>query len=143
MMHIIPKYMQMKRRILENIVEAPVDDNRFRLSQLNIADSGLGLSDSELTSHAAFVASASECMFGFIDQHNITEQDQELPYSVDYLLSLAVLQSYDNSITQESLLEKIENGLADKLQHQLSQSFLHRNDLKSCSFFPILAHKSY
>ena len=47
----------MKRKILEGIVEMPIDDARFKLAQLNVADSGLGLFDSEI--HAA--ASSSSC----------------------------------------------------------------------------------
>jgi hypothetical protein len=49
-----------KRSLLEDIVESPLDDKRFQLSLLAIDESGLGLLDSRMVSHAAFVASKAE-----------------------------------------------------------------------------------
>ena len=125
MTYIIPEFMEMKRKILEHIVEAPVDYARFRLSQLNIVDSGLGLFDSDLTSHAAYVASLVESMCEFVDSHrsDISEDDLELQCFQDLFSSLHVLKKYDSSISLDSLVEKFDKGIADKLQHQISQTF--------------------
>jgi hypothetical protein len=137
MQYIIPEFMEMKRNILETIVEVPIDDARFKLAQLNISDSGLGLFDSDLTSHAAFVASFSEFMKDFVQDSGIVDLDgDDLPCITDFFASLEVLQRYDPAITVESLHAKITGGLAEKLQHILCQVFRPSMRLETMLLFP-------
>jgi hypothetical protein len=138
MQRIIPRFMEMKKRILENIVEGPIDEARFKLAQLNLADSGLGLFDSDLTSHAAFVASFAESMCDFVDNNFeiASQEDAQLPCVVDFLASIEVLKRYDTSISLETLIAKVRNGLAGQLQHQLSQIFRPSLRLEVMQLFP-------
>ena len=99
--------MEMKRKILEGIVEMPIDDARFKLAQLNVADSGLGLFDSDLTSHAAYVASFAEFMFEFVQDFRFFDQEDNLQCIENFFTSLDVLRKYDASITVGSLHARI------------------------------------
>jgi hypothetical protein len=139
MQYIIPEFMDMKRQILEDIVEVQVDDARFKLAQLNIADSGLGLFDSDLTSHAAYVASFTEFMAEFASEPFVNPVEDDLPCIADFFSSLDILQKYDASITIDSLQSRIANDRTKrtmKLQHDLSQIFRPSMRLETMALFP-------
>jgi hypothetical protein len=138
MSRIIPQFMAMKQLILESIVEMPVDEARFKLAQLHLADSGLGLFDSGLTSHAAYVASFVESLCDFINHNHshLSRRDDQLPCFQDFQASLTELVKYDPSITLTSLKAIVEKGAAEKLQHQLCQIFRKSNRLEVMQLFP-------
>jgi hypothetical protein len=136
MQYIIPEFMEMKRKILEDIVEVPIDDARFKLAQLNITDSGLGLFDSDLTSHAAYVASFAEFMSEFMFERFVNPNEDDLQCIADFFTSLETLQKYDESITIDSLYASIMNGKTTKLQHDLSQIFRQSMRLETMVLFP-------
>ena len=140
MQYIIPEFTNMKRKILENVVEMPIDDDRFQLAQLHVTDSGLGLFDSDLTSHAAYVASFAEFMTDFMQDPRFVDVDEDdLPCIQHFFTSLDVLRKYDDKITVASLHARImedkqKNTL--KLQHELSQIFRKSMRLETMILFP-------
>ena len=139
MQYIIPEFMELKRKILEDIVEIPIDDDHFKLAQLNLADSGLGLFDSELTSHAAYVASFAEFMSDFMHDVRFFDQEDDLQCMANFFSSLDVIKKYDASITVGTLYARIQNDKAKKtmkLQHELSQIFRKSMRLETMILFP-------
>ena len=139
MQYIIPEFMEMKRKILESIVEMPIDDDRFKLAQLHVADSGLGLFDSDLTSHAAYVASFAEFMTEFMHDLRYVSVEDNLPCTEHFFSSLDVLRKYDESITIASLHARIMDDKQKhtmKLQHELSQIFRKSMRLETMILFP-------
>jgi hypothetical protein len=125
-----------KRKILENILDCDVDDKRFQLAQLAINESGLGLQNSHLISHSAFVASTMEF---YADNPDILNQ-VGTPLLMCYkktLTSIEVLNQYDNTISFASLLAQIMDGSTDKMQDSLSRLFPTSRRTQVMSLFDV------
>ena len=124
----VEKFQQNKREILETIAGSKIDDARFQLALLPLAESGLGLGDSALISHSAFIASSFECFHEspIQEQQMITQLDhnESVCYN-DILTSIHKLAEFDDSYTVEKVERLLEDGKT-QLQHHLSKVFIRR-----------------
>jgi hypothetical protein len=133
MLPLLNEFESMKKTILENIVEETIDEKRFKLSQLPISESGLGLRDSVLDSHGAFVAAHAE--FYSENQSLYDEaQDHHLLCLQQISTSIDVLQRFNPQLTFQSVINKIRdaNGAAAyKTQHELCKMWkeAHRQNI--------------
>ena len=94
-----PRFSELKKEILEDILDRPhIDDRTWSLAQLSFSNCGIGLGNSEETSHIAYIASLYECFPKFANHL----PNEELSSS-----SLPSLSSYSNSL---NWLRKVTNS---------------------------------
>jgi hypothetical protein len=139
---LLNEYEGFKKHILEHIVDCDIDDKRYQLAQLAIKESGLGLQNSHLISHSAFVASKVE----FYADHPVLLNQVGTTQLMCYkkiLTSITVLNQYDptKSISFDSLLAKIMDGSTDKLQDSLSMLFSAPRRSHVMSLFDVSTEK--
>jgi hypothetical protein len=129
-----------KKIILQYLVECDFDEKRYQLAQLAIKDSGLGLQNSHLISHSAFVASKIEFYADNPDLLNQVGTTEMMCYK-KILTSIEVLNQYDPSITFNSLLTKVMDGSSVKLQDSLSMMFRPSRHSNVMSLFDVSTEK--
>jgi len=120
MLPLLTEFDKMKLDVLEDIVEADVDEKRFLLSQMSVSLSGIGLRNSKWDSVCAFVASNAEFYSENPDLYEQAQvQEPPLLCLQQISTSMEVLKQRDANLTFDSIVSKIKDG-ACKTQRQLS-----------------------
>ena len=119
----IPRFSDLKRKLLENILDRPhIDDRTWKLAQLPISNCGLGLGYCMETSHTAYIASIYDCFPKY--SKDIPGEDllsSSLPSLLSYSRSVSWLSEISN--TPDISITTISNTCKSKnipLQKSLS-----------------------
>jgi hypothetical protein len=134
----IAVFQDLKRDILEDIIGAEVDNAQWKLAQLPISESGLGLIDCAQISHAAYVASTLECYCASSPHEKDLfhrAQALELMCITNTLTSIQVLHGHDTRITLDSIITSIKEGNSRHLQNTLSETFKAKSRLNVLHLF--------
>jgi len=129
---LIPSFSELKRSILCKILDRDsIPDNTWSLSQLNIQDGGLGLSDSTQISHAAYCASYHECS-RYVEKVIPRYIMEHLPSFAEFTASLRFIQDMSgtplsnsndiNNLVKQDRSKSIQCALSGLLKNRNIQS---------------------